>query len=180
MWRSILQGLIWFILLIAIIAFLFLGVETLISHPVIAAVTQIEEAPGHMLYRSQHSLKDESGHAWQVVLFKQVHSTLEAQNDIVSLSLRLVGLPGAAEIAHPRTLKITTDTGKVFAAPDVFLQDAPAPTVGQYNFQEVGAQLPIEALVLAIPLVDHPYVNLRVPQAVVREWQEVVAQAVSH
>jgi Protein of unknown function (DUF3122) len=175
-WRRILQGLIWFILLIAIIAFLFLGVETLISHPVIAAVIQIEETPGHILYRSQHSLKDESGHAWQVVLFKQVHSTLEDQNNVVSLSLRVVGLPGAAEVAHPTTLKIATDTGKVFTAPDMFWEDAPAPTIGQYNFQEVAAQLPVEDLVLAIPLVDHPYVNLRVPQAVVQEWQEVVAQ----
>ncbi len=35
--------------------------------PAFATVTQIEEAPGQMLYQSRQNLRDRTGKSWQVV-----------------------------------------------------------------------------------------------------------------
>lgn len=176
MFRSILETVLWFLLIGLLVIGLFLGMESLLTHPVLAAVTQIEDIPGHILYRSQHSLKDQAGHAWQVVLFKQIESTSrEVSNDLSSLDLRLVGMPGAIEVSHPESLKITTLTGDVFTAPDVFFEDAPAPTIGEYNFKQLVSKLPTEKLQLTIPLVSGS-VNLQIPQQVVQEWQDVATK----
>ncbi|WP_373544141.1 DUF3122 domain-containing protein, partial [Chamaesiphon sp.] len=37
-----------------------------ISLPAFAAVTQIEETPGQMLYQSRQNLRDRTGKSWQV------------------------------------------------------------------------------------------------------------------
>ena len=176
MFRSILETLLWFLLIALLVMALFLGMENLLTHPVLAAVTQIEDIPGHTLYRSQHSLKDQSGYAWQVVLFKQIESaSKEVANDLSSLDLRLVGVPGAIEVDHPASLKITTLSGEVFTAPDVFFEDAPAPTIGEYNFKQLVAKLPTEKLQLTIPLIGGS-VDLQIPQQVVQEWQDVATK----
>ena len=92
------------ILLVGILTtFIFLGLVNLTSGKVIAAVTQLGNPPGEVIYRSQVKLDDQSGKVWQVVLFKQVYSDQPSNTN-----LRLVGFPGSAELIHPQPLKITT------------------------------------------------------------------------
>ncbi|MBH8553445.1 DUF3122 domain-containing protein [Nostocaceae cyanobacterium CENA357] len=165
-------SLFWWLLWLAILTtsiYLFLGFGNLKSQMVLAAVQQLEVAPGEILHRSQTKLDDQSGNVWQVVLFKQVYP-----GQIVSINLRLVGFPGTAELFHPQPLKITTAKGKVLSAADVFLEEAPAPTIGQYDVKDVLPNLPTEPLLLSIPLPGDRFINISVPKSVVQEWQKVL------
>lgn len=135
---------------------------------VTAAVTQLQEASGETLYRSQRKLDDQSGRVWQVVLFKQVYP-----GKPVSVNLRLVGFPGSVELIHPRPLKITSATGQVWTAADVFVDQAPAPAIAQYDFKDILPQLPNENLTLGIPLTGENFLNISVPPSIVKEWKSV-------
>jgi Protein of unknown function (DUF3122) len=159
----------WFLLLSILTICIFLGLESPTSQIAIAAVSQLEAAPGEILYRSQTKLDDQSGHIWQAVLFKQVYPSQD-----ISLNLRLVGFPNSTALIHPQPLKITTTDGKVFTAADVFLDEAPAPTIGQYDFKDILPQLPNEPLQLGIPLAKQQFINISVPQSVVHEWHQVL------
>ncbi|MCC5637535.1 DUF3122 domain-containing protein [Nostoc sp. CHAB 5844] len=165
-----LRQIFWWPLLVSILTIcMFLALGNLTSQMAIAAVTHLEVAPGEILYRSQTKLDDQSGQVWQAVLFKQVYP-----GQGISLNLRLVGFPNSAELIHPQPLKITTASGKVFTAADVFLDEAPAPTIGQYDFKDILPQLPNESLQLDIPLPGEHSINISVPQLVVKEWQELI------
>lgn len=142
------------------------------SKSAIAAVVQLENAPQQILYRSQHRLSDQTGKTWQVIFFKQVQYPQPEQ--AVSVSLRLVGLPGAAEVNHPLPLTMTTASGQTFSAADVFLDEAPAPTIAQYDMREFIGHFPSESLRLTIPVIDQTSIDLDVPLTVVQEWQEVI------
>jgi hypothetical protein len=150
---------------------IFLTFVNLSSNEVMAAVTQIGKPPGEVIYRSQVKLDDQSGKVWQIVLFKQVYSQQPS-----NINLRLVGFPGSAELIHPQPLKITSNTGKNFHAKDVFLDQAPAPTVGQYDFTEILPQLPLESLTLSITLPGTNSIDISVPIHVVKEWQSLITQ----
>ncbi len=164
------QKIFWWLLLLAILTtYIFFGLGSLTSQTVIAAVNKLEPAPGELVYRAQTKLDDQSGNVWQVVLFKQVYP-----GQATTVNLRLVGFPGYAELIHPQPLKITTSTGKVLTANDVFLDEAPAPTIGQYDFKDILPQLPTEPLMLSLPLPGKNSINISVPQSVVQEWQLVM------
>ncbi|MBK1990858.1 DUF3122 domain-containing protein [Sphaerospermopsis aphanizomenoides BCCUSP55] len=158
------------ILLVTILTtFIFLGLGSFTCKSAIAVVTQIEETSGEVLYRSQVKLDDDFGKVWQVVLFKQVYPGQKSQ-----INLRLVGFPGSQELIHPQPLRITSNTGKIWNASDIFLDEAPAPTVGQYDFTEILPQLPLDSLTLAIPLPGKKSINISVPTHVVKEWQTII------
>jgi len=159
------------ILLVGILTiFIFLGLVNLTAEKVIAAVTQLGNPPGEVIYRSQVKLDDQSGKVWQVVLFKQVYSDQPSNTN-----LRLVGFPSIGELIHPQPLKITSTTGEVWTAADVFLEEAPAPTIGQYDFTDILPQLPPESLTLSIPLPSANFINISVPASVVKEWQSLIS-----
>ncbi|WP_373541206.1 DUF3122 domain-containing protein [Chamaesiphon sp.] len=82
--------------------------------PAFATVTQIEEAPGQMLYQSRQNLRDRTGKSWQVVAFKRVRPDGSAM-----ISLRLVGFLGAVELDHTQPLTLTTSMGQTLTAKDV-------------------------------------------------------------
>lgn len=171
----ILHQLLWLLLVLGLSILFFLAWGILFQPlPVMAKIVQIEEPGGHIVYRSQHSLRDDTGKAWQVVLFKQVLA--DTVDGASALNLRLVGLPGAAEVDHPLPLKITSSDGKEWTAIDLFAREAPAPTIGQYNVRDVVEELPVEQLSLAIPLGGNRSITLSVPSGVVQEWQEVAAK----
>jgi penicillin amidase len=69
------------------------------------------------------------GNSWQVVLFKRVKT-----GEIKDLHLRLVGFPEKTQFLHPEDLKLTTSTGEVFLAEDLFpnypFQESPIIPVG--------------------------------------------------
>ena len=166
------KNFFWWLLWLGILTisiYIFLSSVNLTSTMVIADVNKLEAAPGEILYRSQKKLDDQSGNVWQVVLFKQVYP---GQGQ--TINLRLVGFPDSAELFHPQPLKITTANGKIFTAADIFLDDAPAPTIAQYNLKEILPQLPTEPLVLSIPLPGDRFINISVPKSVVQEWQLVM------
>jgi hypothetical protein len=168
--RRVLHAALWLLFLGLLVFALFLGFGAFTSQTVIAAIATLEESPGHFLYRSQHSLKDQSGNAWQVILFKQI------QPDQTALYLRVVGLPGAAEVAHPKALKMMSQPGQVLLAADVFAEEAPAPTVGQYDVQAAIERLSSSGCLLGIPLAGDRDVSLKIPKYVVQEWQQVAAK----
>ncbi len=155
-----------------LLLFLLLGQFALVQEPAIAMLRQHQDEPGVMRYHSQQSLRDESGKAWQVVLFKQL-----TPGKPTLFNLRLVGFPGMAEFTHPQSLEITTAGGQVLTAADVFAQEAPAPNVGQYNFTEVLTTLQTNnSLTLSVPLKGQQTLVLKIPEPLVTEWQWLVAE----
>ncbi|WP_323224287.1 DUF3122 domain-containing protein [Spirulina sp. 06S082] len=135
-----------------------------------AAVYQMEEAPGQMLYQSRHTLRDEIDEPWQVVLFKR-----EKDNGENSIHLRLVGFPDLTNFAHPQPLKVFTSTGKVLLAEDFFATESPADNVGEFDFQTVLPQLPqVASVQLLLKMKDESAIALRIPAEVVLEWHLIV------
>jgi Protein of unknown function (DUF3122) len=142
------------------------------SESAIAAVVQLENTPQQAVYCSQQRLSDRTGQTWQVIFSKQAqHHSPELA---ASVSLRLAGLPGAANVNHPLPLIITTRSGRTLSAADVFLDEAPAPTIAQYDMSEVIGNLSSEPLQLTIPAIDQNSIDLDVPLTVVQEWQDVI------
>ena len=154
-------------LLLSII--LLLSVSLGHPQPAEALIRQQEEAPGQILDQSRHSLRDEAGNSWQVVLFKRVKD-----NQVKQIDLRLVGFPDAVAFSHPQGLKITTREGDVFQAADRFAEKSPAPNVGQYDLKDILPQLPAnQSVQLALPLEKERKLSLPVPLPVVLEWQAI-------
>lgn len=163
-WRSLS-----IVILIILTTFIFLGLDSFTSKNAIAVLTQIEQTSGEVLYRSQVRLDDNLGKVWQVILFKPSYP-----GEISNINLRLVGFPGSIELIHPQSLRITTNTGKMWNAHDIFIDGAPAPTIGQYDFTEILPQLPLEPLNLSITLPGTKFVNISVPVHVVKEWKSII------
>ncbi|MBC1238008.1 DUF3122 domain-containing protein [Nostoc sp. 2RC] len=174
MLRRILKIFWWLFLLAILTIYIYLSLASFTSQELMAAVIKLEETPKEIVYRSQQKLSDKLGHSWQVVLFKRINSN---NNEISAINLRLVGFPGSQEIPHPLPLKITTDTGKVLTAPDIFIDEAPAPTIGQYDFKDVLSQLPTQDLLIGIPVGKQNFINLAIPKQIVQEWQEVAQKS---
>ena len=144
---------------------LLVGFGTFTSKPAAAFVEKEYEAPGKILYKSRHSLRDRSGNAWQIIFFKRY-----TNDELSTIALRLVGFPGVVEVAHPQRLKLSTATNE-FTAVDMFSQESPATNVGQYDLKNILAELPTnKALRLLIPNKRNGY-PLRVPPSLVMEWQ---------
>ncbi len=161
------EGLVSRLLLLSgLVLFLLLGQLTFTKEPAMAVLRQHQDEPGVMRYHSQQSLLDASGNAWQVVLFKQI-----TPSQPVRFNLRLVGFPGIAELTHPQPLEISTASGQVLTAADVFAEESPAPNVGQYNFTEVLSKLQKDSLTLSVPLKSKETLSLKIPESLVTEWQ---------
>jgi len=145
----------------------FLLCQISLTQPALAVLRQHQDEPGIMRYHSQESLRDQSGNAWQVILFKQI-----TPGKPILFNLRLVGFPGKLEFIHPQRLEITTASGQILTATDVYPQGAPASNVGQYNVTDVLAQLPENnSLTLAVPLKGEQTLSLKIPKSLATEWQ---------
>lgn len=84
------------LLLGAIVMGLFLGWGMLHPPSAVAAIRQLEEAPGQMVYQSRQTLQDQHGSGWQTVAFKRIRPDGQA-----SFELRLVGFPGGGNRSYP-------------------------------------------------------------------------------
>jgi hypothetical protein len=71
-----------------------------------AAIQQLEEAPGQLLYQSRRSLKDQHGNRWQAIAFKRSRADGRA-----FVYLRLVGFPGVVEIDRTQPVKLLRSLG---------------------------------------------------------------------
>ncbi|PZV12863.1 MAG: hypothetical protein DCF20_16930 [Pseudanabaena sp.] len=140
----------------------------------LAAIRQIEEAPGRMVYQSRQNLKDQNVNNWQAIAFKRIRD-----DGKTSFFLRLVGFPNVAEIDRSQPLTLTNSLGKSFTATDssndIFTDSfEPQPNVGQYNLQPVLSQLQAEIpLKLSLPIIGNEAISLSVPPSFVEEWQTI-------
>lgn len=148
-------------------------------HPpiAVAAIQQIEEAPGQMVYQSRQSLKDQYGNTWQAIAFKRIRS-----KGATNFELRLVGFPGVVELDHTQPLTLTNSLKQswmvVDDSSDIFAGVIkPEPNVGQYNLQPLLPQLQAEIpLKLTLLTVNRQPVHLSVSPTFVEEWQTVANQ----
>jgi hypothetical protein len=76
------------LLLGAIVLGVLLGVGMLNLPSATAAIRQLEEAPGQIVYQARQTLKDQHGNSWQTIAFKRIRP-----NGKTSFELRLVGFP---------------------------------------------------------------------------------------
>ncbi|WP_413162688.1 DUF3122 domain-containing protein [Capilliphycus salinus ALCB114379] len=154
------------ILSVFLILILFLTLNLSYSRPAQAEIRKQQETPEQVLYQSRHSLRDNTGDSWQVILFKRVKS-----GELAEINLRLVGFPGEVIFTHVQPLKIK-DADRTLQADDVFAEKSPAPNVGQYDFKPILSQLSSNHLIeLKLPLEKER--TLKVPPAVILEWQSI-------
>ncbi|MEM8830509.1 MAG: DUF3122 domain-containing protein [Cyanobacteria bacterium P01_G01_bin.19] len=172
MWYQIRGFLSKLTLIAAIVLLLFIGLDNFTIQPAFASIRQMEEAPGQILVQSRHTLKDDRGNSWQVVLFKRTKADGSS-----TIHLRLVDFPGLADFAHPKSLTITTNTGNSFKAEDVFAEKAPAFNVGEFDLRNILSQLPVTKLNLSLIMKGDKTTQLSIPSEVVLEWQSVAAQS---
>ncbi|MHC0067843.1 DUF3122 domain-containing protein [Nostoc sp. UIC 10890] len=169
--RKIFSGLL---LLGTLVLDVLLGLGMLNLPSAAAAIRQLEEAPGQIVYQSRQTLKDQHGNGWQSIAFKRIRP-----NGETSFELRLVGFPGGVEIDRSQPLTLTNSLGKTLTATDVssniFTEAAKAePNVGQYNLQPTLPHLQAEIpLTLTLPTFKGEAIRLSVPTSLVQEWQTV-------
>jgi len=175
LWHRMQQTLSWLLLLGGLVVLLFLGTGSLTAEPAVAAIAQLKESPGQMLYQARQTLRDTNGKTWQAIAFKRV------RNNDTGFYLRLVGFPGIVAIDRSQPLTLATSLGQIFTTTDVseqFLSDSPtAANVGQYDLQPILPQLKPEIpLKLSLRTVGGSTVTLNVPPLAVQEWHIVVAR----
>jgi Protein of unknown function (DUF3122) len=144
--------------------------------PAIAAITQLEESPGQLLYQSRQTLHDQTGKSWQVVAFKRIYPDGRAM-----LSLRLVGFPGAVELDHTQPLTLATALGQTLTAKDVTSAISQHPptlgNVGEYDLKPVLPQLRSDIpLQLTLPVLAGSAIELPIPSRAIQEWQILSAR----
>lgn len=161
------------VLLLSLGVFLMSGV-LIGSAPAIAAIRQLEEAPGQVVYQSRQTLIDPHGMSWQAIAFKRIRPDGSSQ-----FYLRLVGFPGTGVIDRSQPLTLRSSLGQTLMATDASQQiftdnRTPEPNVGQYDLQpllpELQAELPWR---LSLPMLDTDPLTLRVSPKLVQEWQTV-------
>lgn len=128
-----------------------------------------------MLYQSRQTLQDRNGNSWLAIAFKRIHP-----EGTSTVSLRVVGFPGAVEFDRTQPLTLTTPLGQTLTAKDIsseISQGTPAPAnVGEYDIQLALPQLQAEIpLQLTLPTIDGESVSLSVPYTAIQEWQTLIS-----
>ncbi|MEO1070601.1 MAG: DUF3122 domain-containing protein [Cyanobacteria bacterium J06638_6] len=146
----------------------------LATSPALAAIRQLEEAPGQIVYQSRRSLADQRGDRWRAIAFNRIRPDAST-----SFDLRLVGFPGTAAIDRDRPLTLISSLGQSVTARDASSQiftAAPEPHIGQYDLQPVVAQLPAAIpMQLVLPMLDQEDAVFSLSPALIQEWKVVAA-----
>ena len=166
----------WLLFLGTLETVIFLGL--VILHPPVAraAIRQLEEAPGQMVYQSRQNLKDQQGNTWQAIAFKRI-----SPDNKVSIYLRLVGFPGVAEIDPTQPIFLTNSLGKTLTANydlDNILIDPAVPktNIGQYDLEPVLTQLQASIpLKLTLPTIQGEAIRLSIPPTLIEEWKSLAS-----
>jgi hypothetical protein len=143
--------------------------------PVQAAIRQIEEAPGQMVYQSRQTLQDQQGSSWQVIAFKR-----NRPDQTATLYLRLVGFPGTVALDHSQPLILTDLLGKILTATDVsqemFVDKTQMePNFGEYDLQPILMQLdPVIPLQITLPTLTSSEIILTISPEVIGEWRSLM------
>ncbi|HEY9644413.1 MAG TPA: DUF3122 domain-containing protein [Coleofasciculaceae cyanobacterium] len=141
--------------------------------PAAASILRTADASGAIVVQSRRTLRDPTRQSWQVIAFKRVQpSGLDA-----AVNLRLVGFSNQIEIAHPRPLVLMDIQGHLWTAADISDQisvTSPQPTVGQYQLQGILSELSThQPLRLEVPIQNGEAIVLRIPPALIQEWQSI-------
>lgn len=159
------------LLVFLVIINVFLGLGIVPTPHAIAAIRQLQEAPGQIVYQSRQNLKDKHGNSWLAIAFKRIRAEGK-----ISVNLRLVGFPRVVEIDHSKPLLLTNSLGKTLSAADIssnIFTDATVPesNVAQYDIQPLLPQLQAEIpLKLTIATLAGETINLLLPPSFVQEW----------
>lgn len=169
--KSIMRSLV----LIGAIALLTV-VQLPMSSPALALLREHHQSPGVLRYHAQHSIKDRSSRAWQVILFPD-----DSESTLTKYYLRLVGFPGLVEVLHPQSLELITSNGEVLTAPDVFPKASPALNVGQYDLSDLVSLLPSNgSLKLVFAASDSQQhtenISLKITPSILNEWQILIGK----
>ena len=167
MLRHLLHDIEWGIAFIIVTLVLFLLIALLTIEPVIATLTETDIAPGQVQCRSEQVLTDDAGHKWSVMFFTEVDSP-----EMTSLNLRLSGLHSSINIDSQKPLLLKTVNGN-YEATDIFLENPPLASIGQYNLKNIFPRLSTTDLTLEIPLEKDATAQLNISSAILQEWQEV-------
>lgn len=161
----------WLLLLGTLGLVIFLGWGIINPPVVLAAIRQLEEAPGQMLYQSRQNLRDQHGNTWQAIAFKRTNSDHK-----ISIYLRLVGFPSVAEIDPTQPIFLTNSLGKTLTASydsgNILIDPAaPKTNIGQYDLEPVLPQLQTTVpLTLTLPVIKGEAVILSIPPTLIKEW----------
>jgi hypothetical protein len=154
-------------LLLAVLIILLGGAFCL---PASAELRQFHEKPGTLLYKSQWTLKDQTGKSWQAIAFQVRPSDPQASEFLVQL--RLVGFPGSVTLDP--SLPLQLDDRDQFLTALSMTEQLPSGAVGQFDMQPILSQLnPRKPLYLTLTTVEGATIELKVPPFLVEEWQEL-------
>jgi Protein of unknown function (DUF3122) len=174
------QSLRRFFAIFAVSLLAVLGGLALLSPPAIATVLYSADTSGSVIVQSRRTLRDQHHSSWQAIAFKPIFS----DGRVGALSLRLVGFPGVAEIAHPQAIVLTNPQGQSISVADISDQisaqisanlppQPPVPQpVGQYDLQASLPQISIDYR-LQLELPTRPPTLLQLPPALLQEWQTI-------
>jgi hypothetical protein len=173
------QILSWLLLLGAIVLGMLFGLGIFNPPSAAAAIRELEESSGQVVYQSRQTLKDQHGNTWQAIAFQRFRPDGQT-----SLNLRLVGFPGTVNLERDRPLILTDSLGKTLTAADnsshIFTDETAPPQlhVGQYDLQPIVPKLQTEIpLTLTLPTQDREAVWLSVAPTVLQEWQAIANRA---
>ena len=150
-----------------------------VGTPALASILRTADS-GAIVVQSRRTVRDQHRQSWQVIAFKRVQP--DAADE--AIYLRLVAFPGSVAIDHPQPILLSNVQGQVWTAADrsdqisVSAQPSIRQSVGQYELQAVLPALSDQTLRLEIPIVDQDAIVLRIPPALIQEWQ-TVAQTVA-
>lgn len=172
LWDWIQRGMLRLLVLITVLIVLLYGGGLIAPTPTIAAIRQLEESPGQVVYQSRQTLSDQTGRRWQTIAFKRIQPDGSSH-----FYLRLVGFPGTATIDRSQPLTLTNSMGQTLTAIDASSQiftdaNSPEPNVGQYDLQPLLPELHTETpWRLSLPITNDTSLILQVPLSLAQEWQ---------
>ncbi|MGF1457859.1 MAG: DUF3122 domain-containing protein [Leptolyngbyaceae cyanobacterium] len=144
------------------------------TSPALAAIRQLEEATGQIVYQSRQAISDQHGDRWQVIAFNRLRPDGSSH-----VYLRLVGFPGSVTIDRTQPLQLISSMQQIFTVQDasshIFTNEsAPEPHIGQYDLQAIASQLPTAIpMQLVLPTVGQEAIVLALSPGLIQEWQTV-------
>jgi hypothetical protein len=156
-----------------------IGLTGLIA-PASASILRTADASGAIVVQSRRTLRDQNRQSWQVIAFKPVHPDRPNQ----SIALRLVGFPERTKIAHPSPIALIDFQAQTWTVADRSDQISAdlnlLANTGQYDLQSVLPHLPTQQrLRLEVPTLEQETLVLKIPPALIAEWQQVAASEAS-
>lgn len=136
--------------------------------PAAAEIRQFHESPGKLLYKSQWTLKDQTGKSWQAIAF-QVRPAIPSKPGF-TVQLRLVGFPNSVTLDPAQPLRL--DDRQQFLTASSTSANLPPGAIGEFDIQPILLQLnPKTPLYLTLTTETAATIDLKVPPFLVEEWQ---------